>query len=175
MSADHHLSSAVLSELPLIIRTEPFDSADAIALREELSADLHDRYGGDSEPGVKPSIRDTLVFLVARDPYDETALGCGALRRVDEQTIEIKRMYVRPGGRGHGTGMRILEALECEAAARGATRVVLETGDEQREAIGLYERHGYEPIPCFGAYAGSELSRCFAKDLSERRLAPEEE
>jgi GNAT superfamily N-acetyltransferase len=174
MSAHHHLPTAVLSE-PLIIRTEPFDGSDAVALRNELEAELHDRYGHDSEPGAKPSSGDVLAFLVARDPYDKTPLGCGALRRVDDETIEIKRMFVRPAGRGHGTGIRILEALECEAAARGATRVVLETGDEQPEAIGLYERHGYEEIPCFGSYAESDLSRCFGKDLSERRLAPEEE
>lgn len=174
MRTHHHLSSAALSE-PLIIRAEPFDCSDAAALRDELETELIERYGGDSEPGAKPSADDTSVFLIARDPYDETPLGCGALRPVDDHTIEIKRVFVRTDGRGRGTGMRLLEALECEAAAHGADRVVLETGGAQPEAIGLYETHGYEPIPCFGAYADSELSRCFGKDLSERRLVPEED
>ena len=101
---------------------------------------------------------------MARDA-DGAAVACGALRVVDPDTVEIKRMFVRGEARGTGLGRRILAALEAEAAALGAARVVLETGDKQHEAIGLYESAGYRPIPCFGAYADSAISLCYGREV----------
>ena len=46
---------------------------------------------------------------------------------------------------------------------------MLETGIAQPEAIALYESSGYEPIPGFGYYCGSELSRCFGRVLELQR------
>lgn len=92
-------------------------------------------------------------------------MGCGALRRIDETTIEVKRMYVVPEARGTGVAGALLDALHREAAAAGATRMVLETGPEQPEALALYCRAGYAQIPCFGAYADSPHSLCFARNL----------
>jgi GNAT superfamily N-acetyltransferase len=147
------------------IAPEPFDSADAEQLLEELRQELNERYGGDLEPGEKPSGADVTVFLVVRDD-DGRPLGCGALRSLGEPVLEIKRMYVRREARGRGVGVAILEALEREAVARGFKVIRLETGPLQPEAIGLYARAGYREIPCFGAYAAGQASRCF-----ERRLA----
>src|SRR4029079_7952801 len=84
--------------------------------------------------------------------------------------VELKRMYVKPAERGNGFGKLILEALEEEARALGAARVVLENSVAQPESIGLYQRAGYEEIPCFGAYAGEPLSRCFERCLTSRSL-----
>jgi GNAT superfamily N-acetyltransferase len=149
----------------LRIAPEPFDSPDAERLRAELKADIAERYGEpDTEPGVKPTAADIHVFLVARSD-DGEPIGCGALRRLDAETIEIKRMYVRSRYRGSGVAPEILRALEEEAGRAGAARVVLETGTLQHEAIALYRRHGYERIPCFGAYATSPISLCFARSL----------
>ena len=79
--------------------------------------------------------------------YDgRKATGCGAVRRLDEATAEILRMYVLPAARGRGVGKLLLESLEAAAADIGASEVVLETGDRQPGAIGLYESHGYSPI-----------------------------
>jgi putative acetyltransferase len=147
------------------IAREPFDSPDASELLAELGRELEERYGSDLEPGEKPSAADVTVFLVARDA-DGQALGCGALRSLGEPVVEIKRMYVRPDARGHGVGVAILAALEREAVGLGFRVVRLETGPLQPEAIGLYARAGYREIPCFGAYAAGQASRCF-----ERRLA----
>ena len=125
---------------------------------------------------MKPTASDVLVFLVARDPYDETALGCGALRRLDDETIEIKRMYVRPGRpRPWDRPMRILEALECEAAARGANRVMLETGDKspRRSACTRGQRLRVDRV--LGRVRRVRDVACYAKDLSERRLVPDDE
>jgi GNAT superfamily N-acetyltransferase len=149
--------------MALTIRAEPFDHPDAVLLRAEHEADLIERYGGDVEPGKKPVAAETPVFLVARD--EGGLLGCGALRPLDAQTVEMKRMYVRPEARRKGVGLALVAALEQAARELGATRVVLETGTRQHEAMALYEGAGYRPIPCFGAYASSAWSRCFGRSL----------
>lgn len=103
------------------------------------------------------------AFLIAR--ADDEPLGCGAIRRLDATTAEVKRMYVAPHARGRGVGRALLLALETEAGALGATRIVLETGVRQHEAIALYERAGFVRIPAFGEYVDSPLSVCMEKRL----------
>jgi len=121
------------------------------------------------EPGSTHfSLSDTQVaagngaFLVAY--LDDVAVGCGAVRRLDETTAEIKRMYVSPSVRGRGIGRALVEALEREARSVGATRIVLETGTRLESAIKLYEAMGYARIPLFGEYLSSpNTSLCFGK------------
>jgi len=73
---------------------------------------------------------------------------------------------VRAGGvRGRGVGLAVLHALEAEARRLGIRRLVLETGVRQHEALALYQRVGYSPIPPFGEYLGSPLSLCLGKEL----------
>jgi GNAT superfamily N-acetyltransferase len=122
-----------------------------------------ERYGADVEPGRKPTAGETAVFLVARDEHGR-AVGCGALRGQGE-VGELKRMFVRPQSRGRGIAQALLARLEDEARARGFRVLRLETGSFQPEARGLYERSGYEPIPCFGPYAGAPHSRCYERHL----------
>lgn len=122
------------------VEAEPFDSPDAVALRDELTSDLAERYGGDSEPGVKPTGETVLAFLVARDGAGRP-VGCGALLDLGEG------------------------ALEREALRSGFDRIRLETGERQPEAMGLYRSAGYVEIEKFGPYRDAPLSRCF-----ERRL-----
>jgi GNAT superfamily N-acetyltransferase len=78
---------------------------------------------------------------------------------------ELKRMYVRPATRGRGISKAVLKALEDHATTLNATSLVLETGDRQDAALGLYERSGYSRIRCFGAYADSPSSICLEKPL----------
>ena len=146
------------------IAAEPFDSPAATALRERHQAELIERYGWDTEPGHKPTAADVPVFLVARDDGGE-AVGCGGLRPIEPGMVELKRMYVLPDHRGSGIGRLLLAALEDEARALGAERVVLETGAAQHEAVGLYKSSGYRPIPCYGAYAASSISLCYGRVL----------
>lgn len=77
----------------------------------------------------------------------------------------MKRVYVVPDARGRGLARRMLAEVERTAASAGRTRMVLETGLRQPEAIGLYQSAGYHPIAPFGAYRDDPLSRCFAKEL----------
>ena len=93
------------------------------------------------------------------------ALGCGAVRRIDAVTGELKRMYVTPEARRWGVGQALLDALQAEARRLGLARLVLETGVRQARALSLYERNGFTRFVPFGDYVGSPLSVCMAKDL----------
>jgi len=158
----------------LVVRAVPWDDPVGEGLRVAQQNEVSERYGvPDSEPGPKPSAADITVFLVAFDVDDdgvEHAVGCGGLRTLDPSHGEIKRMYVIPERRGTGVSRAILSALEGEARGRGWTRLVLETGDQQPDAMRFYEREGYTRIPNFGYYADSALSICYEKKLAPLEL-----
>ena len=146
---------------------EPFDSADVQALAEAQQEEMRGRYGGvgDIGPAREAHMFEPPdgVFLVTR--IDGRAVACGGLCRFDDARAELKRMYVLPESRGRGLGRQLLEALEAEALRLGYRGIVLETGNRQPEALGLYLSVGYAPIPCYGAYASRALSMCFEKTL----------
>lgn len=144
------------------LREVAWDHPDSDRLRAGQQAELAERYGRlDSEPGPKPTAADMSIFFVAYD--GDEAVGCGGLRTLDDRHGEIKRMYVIPGHRGSGVATAILRHLEVEGRSHGWDRLVLETGDEQPDAMRFYEREGYTSIPNFGYYADSPLSRCYEK------------
>lgn len=144
---------------------------DAQALIEAVQAEYVARYGGQDESPVDPAdFEDPLgQFFVAY--LDGAPVATGAWRRSSvralgaEVTAEVKRMYVVPAAQRRGLARRMLAHLEATASEEGIEAMVLETGMKQPEAIALYESSGYEPIPGFGHYRGSELSRCFGRRL----------
>ncbi len=74
-------------------------------------------------------------------------------------------MFTRPDARGCGVAIAILANLEDIARSLGATRLLLETGVRQPEAIRLYERSGFLRVEPYGEYIGSSLSVCMGKSL----------
>ena len=151
----------------VVLRAVSWDDPDAVELRAAQRADIDAPYGGDFEPGHRPTAADIAVFVVAYDAGSDAPIGCGAFRDLpDEQpTVEVKRMYVRPEYRGRKIGQLILRDLEARAREQGAVRVRLETGNKQPEAVRLYEGAGYRRIPNFGDYAHVEYSLCFERVL----------
>ena len=146
----------------------PFDEPEVQALAAAQQEEMRGIYGGEADIGPA---RDAWMFeppdgmfLVAR--VDGVAVGCGGICRFDETRAELKRMYVAPSARGLGLGRLVLASLEAEARRLGYAGVVLETGNLQREALGLYTSSGYERIPCYEPYASRELSLCFEKPLA---------
>jgi putative acetyltransferase len=159
----------------LHIRRSTLASPEAARLIAALNAELTMTF---PEPGATHfSLSDAQVvagdgaFVVAW--LDDMAVGCGAVRRLDEATAEIKRMYVDPSVRGQGIGRTLVEALEREAQLVGVTRIVLETGTRLEPAIKLYEAMGYSRIPLFGEYLSSpDTSLCFVNRITCRVMPP---
>jgi putative acetyltransferase len=147
-----------------VMREDPHSAVSAMLIRE-LSAELGAMYGDDGSGAFKPN--DVTVaraaFVVAY--VDDTAVGCGALRPIDEITGEVKRMYVRREMRGEGISRAILGKIESLAREFGYQKLQLETGNLQTEAIGLYESSGYARISCYGRYEHDPRSVCFEKAL----------
>ena len=151
----------------LEVRPHDLLSNEAQTLIAELNAELSAMYPEEGathfrlDPSeVRPG--NGRFVIAARDGRH---LGCGAVRRIDARTAELKRMYVRPEARNRGVARAVLRALEAEARGLGVGRLVLETGVRQAAALALYRREGYVVIPPYGEYVGSPLSVCMAKDL----------
>ncbi len=92
--------------------------------------------------------------------------ACGAIKLLDSETAELKRMFVHPCCRRLGLAARVLAFLEREAMAQGCRTMMLETGVNQFEAIALYEKAGYMRVDNYGPYVGNPLSLCMCKALS---------
>jgi GNAT superfamily N-acetyltransferase len=141
-------------------------SEEARTLIEELLTDLCVRYPMLSKDELRDDTRrhPLTVFLVGW--LDGEPVACGGLKPRGDSIVEVKRMYVRPVARGRGFAREVLTALEESARAEGATRVWVETGDKQPEAISLYKSAGYSDIPRYGEYVDMVHSRCFEKVLA---------
>jgi GNAT superfamily N-acetyltransferase len=148
------------------VTSRRYDDPVAVLLRADLMVDLAERYGGDGDQTpvdaaeFRPPSGDFLVAWL-----DGRPAGCVGWRSRGSADAELKRMWVTQEFRGRGVAKALLQAVEDSARAAGRTRMVLETGTEQPEAIGLYVAAGYTPIPGFGHYAGSPQERSFARDL----------
>ena len=146
-----------------IVRTESSDP-DFPLLVALLNVELRERYG---EAQV---VYDTFNVISNLDTVviayrDDVPAGCGCFKKIDEKTVEIKRMFVKPGERKHGVASGILNELEVWAKEDGFSDVILETAHKQHEAIAFYKKQGYTIIPNYGPYVGMETSVCFGKRL----------
>ncbi|MEV7278056.1 GNAT family N-acetyltransferase [Streptomyces sp. NPDC093111] len=161
------------------IRPTPYDHPDAVKLNDAVQLEYAERYKdeeGDGEGDLTPLDATMFappqgLYLIAYAPEGHpVATGGWRSQEADDEgyadgDAELKRMYVIPEARGLGLARRILGTLEADARAAGRTRMVLETGTAQPEAIALYTSSGYEPCAKFGYYRDYPNSRCYAKPL----------
>ncbi|HSD83024.1 MAG TPA: GNAT family N-acetyltransferase [Anaerolineae bacterium] len=153
--------------MSLTILEERPDSADASQLIAELESHLNALpYPQESRHGfsIDKLLREGVVFFVTR--YAEQPAGCGGVKLFGTDYAEVKRMYVRPAYRGLGLARSMLDHLAAYAWERQVSVLRLETGIYQTEAIGLYERCGFQRRTPFGEYRDDPLSVYFEKHLT---------
>ena len=151
----------------VIVQRADILSATARSLIEALNAELLGRYPEEGACHFRLDATEVAdgqgAFLIAF--RSGQPVGCGAVRRIETDSGEVKRMYVVPQERGRGVGWAILNAIQAEARALRLSRLLLETGVRQTEAQALYQRAGFSRIEPFGEYVHSPLSICMAKTL----------
>ncbi len=144
---------------------------DAMLLVEAVQDEYVARYGGRDESPIDPRDFEDPRGQFFVGYLDGVPVATGAWRRSTvvalgtAATAEVKRMYVVPAVQRRGLARRMLAHLESTAAEAGFEALVLETGIEQPEAIALYLSSGYEPVPGFGHYKDSDLSRTFGRRI----------
>ena len=142
-----------------------FDDPRATAMLAEFTADMGVRYPGSPPTPVSAEqftgpVGVFLVGLAGDDP-----VACGGVRPYGDDAGELAKVWVSPAARGTGLGRALLAALVAHARARGLSRLVLQTGTEQPEAVSLYEREGWTPVPPYGPYRDDPRCRCYGLPL----------
>jgi GNAT superfamily N-acetyltransferase len=159
------------------VRILPVDWADprAVALRaamdDEIMPRYHDRFGvpdADAETAAERTaafaIDPGTMVLTLIATVDGVPVAHAALRLLGSE-FELKRLVTLAEFRGRGLSTALIRAVEAAAADRGARRLILQTGDRQPEAVSVYERLGYTPIPIYPPYETIWFSLCYERML----------
>jgi N-acetylglutamate synthase and related acetyltransferases len=139
---------------------------DFISLCHLLDANLDEIVGGRQNRAqylpynTLEDIRDVIVAY-----EDDTPIGCAGFKRYNEDTAEIKRVFVRPEYRKKGAASQILTLLETRAKEKEYRSLVLETGLLLQESMGLYRSLGFTVTENYGPYKGMTASVCMQKDI----------
>ncbi len=135
---------------------------DFVLLVSKLDAELEGINGADHAFYAPLNTADDLNWVVVAYEND-VPVSCGAFKKFDAETVEIKRMYTLPNHRGKGLAKLVLKDLESWAASIKVQRIVLETGKTLPSAVQLYQNRGYDIIPAYPPYQDDPNSLCFEK------------
>lgn len=139
---------------------------DFVCMCTKLDQNLDDLVGGNKQRSqyeqynTLEKIQDVIVIY-----KDCVPVGAGAYRFYDDETVEIKRIYVDKPYRGIGLSKELVLRLEADARIKGFRYGILETGKVLETAIHLYQRIGYKVIPNYGPYIEMPDSVCMQKKL----------
>lgn len=153
--------------MKLTILPEDPCSKDSLMLMDELSSILKSITGdsGQKSFNIEDVKNDKSIFLIARDE-NNSPVGCGAIRPLNNHCAEIKRMYSKVSN----IGSHILASLEEKAVSLGYQLIRLETRKINERAVNFYLRKGYYVIDNYGKYEGNEKAICFEKKLYPKQI-----
>jgi GNAT superfamily N-acetyltransferase len=145
----------VARESVVDVNVEAPDSADARWCLDQYFRELAQRFDAGFDPAKSNPARDDEMippagyFVLAR--IDGRPVGCGVLKRLDETTAEIKRMWTAPSARGCGVARTVLRTLEDIARKAGLRTLHLETNRTLKEAQAMYRKEGYQEVAPFNS------------------------
>jgi len=149
----------------IILKRTNSNNINFLELTEYLDKDLRNIYGSNQDEFDQyNSIINVATVVIAYEK--NTAVGCGCFKAKEDNTIELKRMFVKATHRGKGIGVAILNELEKWAFEIGFSSMLLETGTLQPAAIQLYIKQGYQIIPNYYPYIENEMSVCMRKNFT---------
>ncbi|WNM27623.1 GNAT family N-acetyltransferase [Demequina capsici] len=154
----------------ITIREVEPDDPEALALWDEQQQELAERYDA---PDLELETRFSSLLVSLVGYSDDEAVATVVLRwspHHEDGAVEVKRLYVKPDHRGHGHSRALMGVAESFARRAGATRLVLETGDQQPEALSLYDSIGYTRIAGYGEWKDDEGTLCYGRTLPTRLL-----
>jgi GNAT superfamily N-acetyltransferase len=140
------------------------ENPDFIDLVKLLDKELQIRDGDEHSFYAQYNKIDKIKNVVVAY-YNDVAVGCGAIKEHTNDTMEVKRMFVKDEYRSKGIATKVLIELENWTKELGFSKCILETGLKQPEAIYLYKKNNYKVIPNYGQYAGVDNSVCMEKVL----------
>ena len=118
-------------------------------------SELDNRIDGGFDPELTEVTRPEDVtpphgdFFLMTDLVTGSVIACGAVRRIDDERVELRRIWVTPEHRGQGHARTLVRALENKARSFGATTAVVSLNPEMTEGIAMFRNRGYEPVESF--------------------------
>jgi len=170
MSTNHAPSAITLDSVS-------WDDPRAVELRRQMDAEMTVRYANPGAPPEPAEITARRNASLAVDPADVratvlvldadgTPLAHAVLREL-RGDWEVKRVIVAEAARGRGIGRILMGRLEELAREAGVRRLILQTGNRQPDAVALYEKIGYTPIPIYEPYVETiPFSLCYEKAIA---------
>ncbi|OCB70670.1 N-acetyltransferase [Flavobacterium piscis] len=136
-----------------------------LAITKELSENLYLRFGSDGKNSFQDWENENSKFVFVIAEINSEIVGCGAIRPIDQNIGEVKRMYAKYQGKK--IGQTILGFLENEAVNLGYTNLVLETRVKNESAVHFYQKQGYKVISNYGKYIDRPEAICLEKSLNQ--------
>lgn len=147
----------------IFIKTANPNDEKVLEIIEELSVNLYLRFGSDGKNSFTDWKYNNPKYVFTIAEIDNKIVGCGAIRPLEENIGEIKRMYSKYPGKK--IGQTILSYLEAKARFLGYSDLVLETRTKNKSAIQFYEKQDYKIIPNYGKYKDRPEAVCLGKSL----------
>ena len=128
---------------------------DFIELCHELDKFLNELVGGE----------ENRAEYIQYNKLDDVPIGSASFKKYDDETAEVKRLFLKEEYRGRGISYDIMKMLEERARKNGYKYFILESGKPLVAAMALYRKIGYNVIPNYGQYADMDDSVCMKKKL----------
>ncbi|GAA2517814.1 MAG: GNAT family N-acetyltransferase [Kocuria sp.] len=118
-------------------------------------SELDNRIDGGFDPELTEVTRPEDVtpphgdFFLMTDLVTGSVIACGAVRRIDDERVELRRIWVTPEHRGQGHARTLVRALENKARSFGATTAVVSLNPEMTEGVAMFRNRGYESVESF--------------------------
>lgn len=141
-------------------------NADFIELCHDLDNFLNELVGGEenrAEYIPYNQLDDIHDVILAYDGH--IPVGSASFKKYDDESAEVKRVFIKQDYRGKGISNKLMELLENVAREQGYNYLILESGEPLVAAMALYRKIGYKVIPNYGQYKDMPDSICMKKEL----------